>query len=34
MESGNLWVMILVVVICAVLGLVLGIIRGKKAAKD
>ncbi len=33
MES-NLWVMITVVAVCAFLGLVLGIIRGRKAAKD
>ena len=34
MEESNLWVMIVVVAVCAVLGLVLGIIRGKKAARD
>ncbi len=34
MEESNLWVMIVVVSVCAVLGLVLGIIRGRKAAKD
>lgn len=33
MES-NLWVMIVVVAVCSVLGLVLGIIRGRKASKD
>ena len=32
--EDNLWVLILVDVICGVLGLVLGIIRGRKAAKD
>jgi hypothetical protein len=32
-SSGNMHVMIIVVVICAILGLILGIISGKKAAK-
>ena len=31
--SGNLHIMIIVVVVCAIIGLVLGIISGKKAAK-
>ena len=31
--SGNLHIMIIVVVVCAIIGLVLGIISGRKAAK-
>ncbi len=32
-SSGNLHIMIIVVAVCAIIGLVLGIISGKKAAK-